>query len=348
MRRALIAVWLLGCDSVQFARPSQVDYARQIALVVDPPVFRPGDVLSARALVVTPEGEHLLPDGEVVEADGERSCSGNVCFEWAVCLRPERSGGLNAVQYNPSVPSQACTAMGEGTLGSALTVDEEGTLFIDTSPLRTALDLGAISMVAEAVGIPDELAAEIIGRTGIPIIVELRVFAEGEVFVGYKRVLMLDDGCTDDCPGRNPPAPQLGIRLFADDAAPMTFVTGRGVAPFECVPCARAADGSCVPDGSPLVLAADKRYLLSPDEDIHEWAEPYTVLSLAGELETLQEQGYFAFYTTAGHMQQQDTRYPAAEEIFRSPAELGEHTFWVVARDGHYGVSACRVRYRVE
>ncbi|MBX3251440.1 MAG: hypothetical protein KF901_29955 [Myxococcales bacterium] len=344
----LVLLALAACGAPDFSRRSEVEYPRTLAIVLDPPVVRPGQMLTARALVVTPEGHHLTPTGSLAtDADGGRRCDGDVCFEWSVCLRRER--GLESTTYEPEVPSQGCDdASGDEGFGATAMVDADGTLHLDTSPLATAIQLGALDAIARALGIPAAIAEEILQRTGIPIVVELRVFAFGEAFVAYKQALVLDDGCEADCLGTNPPAPQLAIWPLDDRQAPRRWVTGRGVAqPFECVPCERADDGTCAPSDAPIRLQPNRRYVLDPEKDVADWIEPYTVLTVTGDFVTLEESGYFAFFSNAGRLQEQRTQHPATEEIFRTPAEPGEVTLWVVTRDGHYGMSACRLRVEV-
>lgn len=345
---ASLLVTLASCSRVEFSRRSQIEYPRTLAIVLEPPVVRPGETLTARALVVTPEGTHLQPDGALVSApDGTRRCDGDVCFEWSVCLRRDR--GVQSSTYEPETPSQGCDGAsgGEG-LGAAATVDEDGVLRVDTAPLAAALELGALEAIAEAVGIPASIAEEILQRTGIPIVIELRVFAFGEAFVSYKQALLLDDGCVDECPGNNPPPPQLALWPLDDRDAPRQWVTGRGVeAPFDCVPCVRGDDGTCTPTGAPIRLDPDRRYVLDPEKDVTDWLEPYTVLAVTGEFTMLEENGFFAFFSTAGRLQEERTQHPATEEVFRTPAEPSDVTLWVIVRDGHYGMDACRFRVEV-
>jgi hypothetical protein len=348
-----VALGMAGCQELDFDERSLVKYDRMLAVVVDPPVFRSGDVVEARALVVTPAGEHLVPDGIVREgADGSRACDGRVCFDWAVCLRPERSPGSESIQYTPETPSQGCEgamlSMGGGEV-PFIVPQSDGSLRIDTTPIGSLVDAEMLEALAAALGLPEALVTRVLAEVGLPIVIELRVFIDGVVRVGYKRALLLDDGCTADCTGQNPPPPQLAFSDANDGSAPVTWVTGRGAAdPFECVPCERSDDGTCVPTGAPLALAPSRRYLVAPEEDVPDWLEAYTVLDLTGELVEGEEFGYFSFFATAGALQEGRTRYPAAEEIFTAPATLGEEALWVVARDGHYGTSACRVRIRIE
>lgn len=350
MRYAAAALLLSGCLEIDFAPRAIITETRAIAVVVDPPVFRAGDVITARPLVVNENGENVLPDGRViVDADGNRTCSGEVCFDWAFCLRPERTPGLNSLQYDPATPSQGCESAPISMMGGSplLMPQPDGSVVIDTSLLGMMVDTTMIEAIAAAIGLPREVVERVFSETGIPVIVELRVFLPGETKLGYKRALFIADGCTEDCRGINPPAPEFAVRRRRGDGIDQTWVTGRGQDdPFTCTRCDPSSDG-CEPNRKPLDLLPNEHYVLAPLEDGDEWLEPYTVLDLTGAFTEFTERGYFSWFSNAGQIAQGQTYFPAAEEILLTPNEPGTYALWVVSRDGHFGTSACRVEYNV-
>jgi hypothetical protein len=342
---------LAGCLEIDFAPREIIEETRVIGAVVDPPLFRAGDRLTVRALVVNELGENVVPDGEVVmNGDGDRSCTGSVCFDWTFCVRPERTPGLSSLQYDPEVPSQGCEnasismMMGESPF---LTVNPDGTLEIDTTPLSGMIDVSMLETLAAAIGLPPEIVERVLSTTGIPVTVELRLFLPDETKLAYKNALFLADACTSDCPGRNPPAPELAIwRRRTGDRDP-TFITGRGIEePFTCARCDPSEEG-CLPNRKPLDLLPNERYVLAPVEDGEAWLERYTVLDLTGSFVELDERGYFSWFSNAGAFGQGQTYFPVAEEILLTPGEPGTYALWVVSRDGHFGANACRIEYTV-
>ena len=355
-----LAVFATGCIGFDFTDRSDVTYTRVLALQVDPPVFRAGDTVTARALVARPDGSHLDPDGTpFTNEDGERQCEGDVCFDWSFCLRPERTPGLESIQFNPEVPSQGCDAadLSVGTTANPfLATNPDGTLTVDTTFVAGMIDTGMLSTIAAALQVPETVVEQVLRDIGIAVVVELRVFDREDVFIAYKRALFIDDGCTEDCPGTNPPPPQLELRPRDDESAsPSFWVTGRNVAePFECRACTRAESESegepsseCLPTTETIQLPADTQYILAPEDDLVNWREPYTILSLSGEFLPTQETGFFSFFTTGGGLQEGKTRFPAAEEIFTTPSEPNNYSLWVVVRDGHYGQDACRIDFEL-
>lgn len=341
-----------GCISLDFTNRSDIEYTRAIAIEVDPPVFRPGNEVRARALVVRPDGTHVVPDGFAqTGSTGLRECNGTVCFDWALCLRAERVPGLSGAQFSPEVPSQGCdnAALAGGTGESEFVeVLPDGSIRLDTGPLADLVDVNALTALAQALGIPASAAEDVLTRTGIPLLLELRVFDGEDVFIAYKRGLFIDDGCTENCSGVNPPAPEFA---FFDPQEPANTqrTSGRNSdTPFECEPCEQEDVGEpCLTVNRTLSFRPGRSYIVAPKEDGETWLERYTVLSLAGEFLETTEQGYFSWFTTGGALQQERTRFPAAEEIFTAPEEPGDYALWLVVRDGHYGARACRARFTV-
>jgi hypothetical protein len=210
------------------------------------------------------------------------------------------------------------------------------------------IDSGMLEAVAAALGLPEDVVERLLSEVGLPLVVELRVFVGDEVFVGYKQGLFVTDGCVENCDGLNPPPPQ--VEIYRDsDRADARWVTARaGSEPFECQPCDRDDTGTCTPTTAPAIpLDRGGRYILAPEEDVPQWTESYTILSLSGEFIQAEEAGYFSWFTNSGALQEEQTRFPAAEEVYVAPETPGSYVIWVVVRDGHYGQSACRIPIEV-
>ncbi len=352
---ASLGVVLSGCFSFDFAARGDIEYTRVIGLQLDPPVIRSGDQVTVRPLVVRPDGSHVSPDGEpFTDAEGNRACDGEVCFDWAFCFRPERTPGLESAQYSPERPSEGCESADLATgLGANpfLRPNPDGSLTIDSTPIGGMLDSGMLEGVATALGLPRAVVDRILEEVGLTFVIELRVFDGDEVFVGFKRGLFVNDACTGaECGGLNPPPPQLEI-YREGDRGDVRWVTGRGVSePFRCRRCDRApATGACaLADEGPVVLTAGTRYIVAPEEDGEEWLEDYTILTVTGDFIPAREAGFFSFFANGGSLDQEKTRFPAAEEVWTTPAEPGDYALWVVARDGHFGQDACRVDVRIQ
>lgn len=360
---ALVLTMSSGCISLDFTNRSDIEYTRVIAMTVDPPVFRAGDTLTVRPLVVRPDGTHVNAVTAMTELpDGSLRCDGDVCFDFALCARAERAQGLESAQFSPEVPSQGCetAVFGDDVLDNVFSpIQADGSVTIDTTPLADAIDPALLATFAAQLGIPATAADDVLTRTGFALVIELRVFdnsgtdTEGENrFVAYKRALFIDDGCTESCPGVSPPAPEFEI-VDAEDPSRRQFVTGRTGAPdssntFECGAC-DFEDGEelCEATDEVIELAAGRPFVLVPREDGEDWLESYTVLALTGEFLETSEQGYFSWFTNGGNLDQERTRFPAAEEVYTAPAEPGEYALWTVVRDGHYGANACRLRFSV-
>jgi hypothetical protein len=101
-------------------------------------------------------------------------------------------------------------------------------------------------------------------------------------------------------------------------------------------------------------LQIGQTYVLDPvdvpdsDEGEVDWRERYEVIDLTGRFLTLSEQPYYAWYSNAGRLDQEQTTEPADEELWRAPSVPGRHALWLVVRDGHAGSSACRIDVAVE
>ena len=298
-----------GCIEGDLDPKSIVNRWRALAIQASEPEARPGEDVTFRALVVTPEGEHAV-HGE----DG-------VTFRWIACIRAEDAPGLGGQQYEPDDQSEACGAA-PPMLQEELTTHDDGTAILPGD--RTIAIRFAADAIAEMFGseIPPEVVEELLRTVGIQITVELIVSDEGEtVLSAYKRIMLVDREITGD----NPPEPRYQIGG--------AWISGRHVE--EPWICERE-------EGGATVLDADNELVIFPDPDDEGWRDTYYVLDITGAIVEARERPYYSFLSTAGSFDQETTRAPVREEIWRTPREPGTYPLWLVVRDGHGGMSACR------
>ena len=172
-----------------------------------------------------------------------------------------------------------------------------------------------------------ELIQRLLSTVGVILTVQLTILQDGEEMMrAYKRITVVDR----DPLGTNPPEPryQIGDR----------WVSGRDVdEPWTCLP----------EDGETPVLEAGAQVILSPDTDDEGWRETYYVLDITGSITEGLERPYYSWLSTDGTFDQETTRAPVREEIWIAPEEPGEYPLYMVVRDGHGGMTACRTQVEV-
>lgn len=150
--------------------------------------------------------------------------------------------------------------------------------------------------------------------------IELRDEAGVTVLEGFKRFALTPRSERTT----NPPPPRFAI-------------DGRWVS-------GRAADSDsfeCEPEGEAPEVGAGETILLAPDDD-ETWLETYPAIDLEGRVIENRESAYYSWYATAGTFAFATTRAPDASVEWTAPMAPGQHTIWLVVRDGHLGTSACR------
>lgn len=325
----LCGLWVLAltsCVDADFARQSLVQTTRVLAVVADPPVAGVEVAPTFAALVVSETGAPLVHDPDA-----------GVNFVWTACLVPESVPGLQGMQYESSGSQQGCG----GAPAIPLVVNEQGVGTLPAGLLAQTVTGESLASVAELLGLPLSLLTEALARTGVIITVELRVEIAGrDPLVAFKRVVLQDKPHAEVI-GDNPPPPRFSLRARGQDEAFASWVSARDTDNSE--------PWRCDWEDTPLTLRAGHDYVLDPvnvpdsDEQESDWRERYDVIDLAGSFLTLTEQPYYAWYSTGGKLDQEQTTEPADEEIWRAPATPGVYPLWLVVRDGHAGASACRV-----
>lgn len=320
---------LVSCVDADFARPSLVQTARVLSMVADPPVLGVDVPTTLSAWVVTETGAPLSHDP-----------SAGVTFGWTACLVPESVPGLQGMQYDADGSQQGCG----GAASIPLTTDDSGAARLPAGLLAQVVTGASLSSVAEILGLPVSLLMEALARTGVIVTVELRVEQpDQEPLIAFKRVVLRDSPHAEVI-GSNPPPPRFSVRLRGEDETAATWISARD----------RAEPWQCTWEDAPRILQAGQTYVLDPvnvpdeREGEADWRERYEVVDLTGSFLTLREQPYYAWYSTAGRFDQEQTTEPADEELWRAPSTPGLHPLWLVVRDGHAGASACRIDLEVE
>ena len=302
-----------GCIEGELDPKSIVNRWRVLAMEPSHPEARPGQDVSFRALVVTPDGDHA--------SHGENG----VLFGWIACIRAEDAPGLSGAQYDPEDPSEACGAA-PPELRSRIPTEDDGSMVIPGTLTESLWpDAGEINdAISEMFGnaIPPELVHQLLTTVGIQVTVELLISQDGEhIMSAYKRFMLVDR----EMLGTNPPEPRYQVGG--------AWISGRDV--DEPWTCERE-------EGGETVLSPDREIVISPDPDDEFWRETYYVLDITGTINEARERPYYSFLSTAGSFDQETTRAPVREEIWRTPADPGTYPLWLVVRDGHGGMSACR------
>lgn len=305
-----------GCIEGELDRKSIVNRWRVLAIQADRPEARPGMDVRFDALVVTPEGQHAAH-----RSDG-------VLFDWVACVRMEGAPGLSGLQYSPEDPSEAC---GAADTSMGLTTAEDGSATI-SGELTDALwpdpeDLSSAAREVFGDRVTPELIERLLSTVGIIVTVQLTIREGGEEAMrAYKRITLVDR----ESLGTNPPEPRYRIGE--------QWISGRDVEePWTCLP----------EDGEMPVVQPGAEVILSPDPEDEGWRETYFVLDIAGVITEVSERPYYSFLSTDGAFDQETTRAPVREEIWLSPEDPGVYPLWLVVRDGHGGMTACRTRVEV-
>lgn len=195
----------------------------------------------------------------------------------------------------------------------------------DAWVLPAAATEDAIDALFEEIGdappeTPEHVVRFVYETVGLPVRIDITMRdADGEVILeAFKRVVLT----SRPTPTTNPPPPRFRV----GDA----WASGTD----EAFRCAWEASPAIVPIGAVATLTPD---LEEP------WLESFPVLDLEGAVITGTEAAYYSWFSTAGDFTFDVTRSPGRETEWTAPETPGPRPLWLVVRDGHLGVSACRV-----
>jgi len=322
VRRAILAILALalcsGCLDLNFDPPSIVKSPRILAMSADPPEALIGEDIHFEALLVDAQGDDL-------------SAQADVEVEWVICL------GLEAILDAANLANPATSSTEDCRPGSPSRIE----LAPDGAPNRAILPGEVLTEIAMMLPMGDPMMpipdpgipgvdpevlrtlVAVIAEVGIPLEVRVVVRRDGEpILSGFKRFAIT----TRPDPTTNPPPPR-----FAVDG---TEVSARdGDDPHACV----------TADGSAPVVAAGEAITLAPDENEEPWLETYPVFDIAGDVLMIEETAYYSWFSTGGGFDPEVSQRPERDSTWTTPEEPGTYPLFVVVRDGHLGISWCRV-----
>ncbi len=291
------------------------------ACVELPDFDAPSVIDRPRVLAVVAEPPEINPGEPVTMSVLVAGTDGDYDVAWRACAAFDDTG--NTSQYGDLEPDEGCGGGGFGVdLGEGDTLTVPGAL--------TASAFDDLELAEEVLGelLPKGAIEAVRARVGLPLLIEARVTtASGKTLRAIKRVLLSEREETNT----NPPPPSFelsGQVVVADEAAA-----------FSC----RGADGRAPYVGSRELVALTP--LVLGDEE--PWLEDYEVIDASGAIQARRERAFYSWFSTGGRFDQEVTKSPLRNELWRAPREVGCYPLWVVVRDGHGGTSACQVEVAV-
>jgi hypothetical protein len=294
-------------DFPDFARPSEVDRPRVLAVVAEPPEVNPGQAVQLSVLIAHAQ---------------------DYAVSWRACGAFDGLFGEGS-QWGEGGDDEGC---GGGAFALELGEGETATL----AGAATQALFDNLELAERVLGgtLPPDTIDRVRNSVGLPFMVEATVRTEDRLIRAVKSVLI----SARATPHRNPPPPAFmvaGIEVAAVQPDPDAETAAPGL--FTC----RRTDGAR------LVLARDAEVELAPivagDGETEPWLERYEVIDMRGELHSRDEIAFYSWFSTGGELSEGVTKSPLRNEIWRTPREAGCHSLWLVVRDGHGGTSACRL-----
>lgn len=171
---------------------------------------------------------------------------------------------------------------------------------------------------------PEHVVRFVYESVGLPVRIDITMRdADGEVILeAFKRVVLTSRASTTT----NPPPPRFRVAGAWASGTEGAF--------------------RCAWEDAPPIVAAGEAVTLAPDPD-EPWLESFPVLDLEGGVITGTEAAYYSWFSTGGDFDFDVTRAPRRDAEWSAPATPGPRPIWLVVRDGHLGVSACRVDVEV-
>ncbi len=324
MKRALAACLALvatSCADPGFELADRVSRPRILAIVAERPEVRPGDPVRLSAVLA----------GAPVEAELRWSmCPGDSSFTRGGFGGGDAFGVSGQEQFGETIADPGCAAVPSTT---PLQVEDgfavvPGTCADPSAPWRCTEGLvDVFTALGEAAGVPSDLTRLLVDEVGVLMTVQLEVYVDGErVETAFKRVHVV----RRESLGTNPPAPRFAV----------------GDVWMRPDPDGDARE--CVPElGVRPVVAAVSEVRFRPDPDDETWREMFPVVAIDGTLIEGSENAYYSWFSTAGEFDPATSVAPVRDTTWVSGEEVGVVPIWLVVRDGHLGLSACRFEVEV-
>lgn len=300
---------------------------RVVAVFAEPPEINPGQSLELSLMLAGTD-----PDSEIE-------------VRWSACGSFDGFGGGGG-QFGETQADEGCGGALSFDLGEGMTATLPGAL---TSGLFDNLEVIAMTL---GTALPPGVVDQIRKSVGIAFLVEARIRIDGKLVRATKRVLISER----EAPHTNPPPPRFmfgvpdGAAIVTEPNDPRRCVREDGE-PVVVRPGARV---ELAPLTSPVVDDGDglDGTPLEPDAgtpaDEETWLETYNILNSRGEVRERKETAFYSWYATGGDLSSGTTKSPLRNNLWTAPRAAGEHTLWLIVRDGHGGTSACELAVTVE
>ncbi len=296
-------------------QPAQeVAELRVLGIRLDPPDARPGDEVTATALIVD-------------EAGNDWTAS------WYACPVPISAADYFSATFDPA--GSFCDDYDE-TYGDLVGSGDTATFTVPEGFLDDAAQLLEDEGFEDVDGSLDQLMAFIGWHMRLNLVVE-RVDGSDDIRA-FKRVVVSGLGGQNTNP--DPPA----VHIRRDD--------NPGAANPVDVKADPPSDGSCVVDISPeTTFVQDVKYILAP-VNVPEVYEEYVQIDFLGETSVIEEEVWYSWFSTHRAFNQHVTKAGSPDNRFEvgnpkagDPVEDEDGNqylpLWVVVRDGRGGTAWC-------
>lgn len=320
---ALVALSLTACIDPDFEPASRVSRPRVLAIVADRPEIAPGEEARLHAVIAGADGADVDVRWWMCLGDGTLTAGG---FGGAGAF-----GTQGAEQFGGDVPDPGCDP--RNPLTTSLAVVDGRAILPATCPDPAAPwqctegIAGLFSTLGSASGAPPALVERIVDTVGVAVTVSAELWVDGALAErAFKRVALT----RRPTPTTNPPPPRFAV-------GDVWMSARDGADPHDCVP----------ERGERPVVSGLAEVHLRPDPADADWLETFPVVAVDGSLIEGEENAFYSWFSTAGEFDPEISVSPGRDTVWLSPDTNGVYPVWVVVRDGHLGISACRAEVEV-
>lgn len=337
-RNVAVLFFLSGCrNQGQLAPAHLVTGPRIVAIIADPPEALPGEDIELSVHIADTEDDTAYTT------------------RWRLCL--SGSALLNAVEALPGADIETL---------KLLTCETDTRPFIpETTSHNTARIPGELTdaawnalqtlmpppdrlpptdMQLEGVAIPS--VERVMQTAGIPFMVELTVTITetGQQLQGRKRVALSTRSLHPEAVSTLPPEARALTTNPPDPRFSLLNESGEMVGLLEA-----SGPGSCIlRQASGVIYTHDRSKVLSLGSLATPWLESYPRLGLGGELLFGTEDAYHTVYVRTGavSVDRRGNEVDPLRQVISvnlSPSTESSEPVWLVVRDGHLGVSYCKL-----